>query len=1282
MNTNASLIFLNYRWLDSSDATGRIFDNLSSNLSKNLIFLDHENIDYGDSIPQRISDGLQNAKVLLVIIGKDWLKCLRERERSGKTDWVALEIKTAMATDAVRIVPVFLPEVDAPALHTQHPLLDELLTKEAYHILNRHDWHQHIGILADKIREWTLPEPEAHIRLTLQGRYQSDSAFTTIGFPADRDAQFKTFSMEDYFITPSYIPLDDLKKRGDWMNKEKESSSLKIRQQRLRLQNFIQQDYVSLRLLDTRENVLIIGNPGVGKSTFARWLCHQWAKNPEKYDALPFYIALREVSDMGVADFWTHIARLLKLKDIPAAMKIVGKMAHRIQWILDGYDELSQHKQLQLHKMMQGLLKGTHLRYALLSRPYGMLYDPGFVFDVRLQLDGFSYGQIVDYVRRFLQKNNAVAKEAALLRILRDNRVLEDYAHNPMRLSFIVNLFLTEAKPVQTLGKVQSQYQLQAMVYGWISAREIKKETTEKLPENLRLTDTQEAFAYRMELTKEFIHQGQKGLDKEQPTAISLSNMALGRMDTLDDDENHYRFSFNSVTFQEFLAARHLSLRITPEAFRLLCRDPFFWNFSKMLIGCLDAEQGKAMITRILTGLYDQSDTGQDNHFKFYLFAVQLSECSKSLVNRNLDMDKLRYLYQMYQMNAVYSPIWKSLLMEAIRKLYFKLDKSKAQKLKDWVLEDINPEGETMNLGEELNMFAVQDGVKMIVQQLELWNDPYFTNGILSILKAVVPGMIDDPDMGLYTHEPVSFMLDDVLAKCENNALLDMKEDLLPLLEMLPNEFIGTATRLKGMMFTEREEAWSSFLSKIEDIAISLKKSKKPGKRAQKILFGHLRAASELLFFCKKGRTVQQQATGVEIAAICRFFQMAGQLVQVANIEEYELEEVFQLSTESVTLFRETAVYQAVLDFAELVKPSYSGLVFADGDHFFQWFEQNLEYALAKQQSGRLFWFVNALTLADSLQSRFVKIRTPFGDLMRLYARTHRAVFERSQGTFTEVQFEEASDNALEVLRPFEKLVYFAREDSAWGEADKLALIDMALVPEFLEMRYVYNNFLPGLMSTQFSLYRQVHWNFVYACCVPGKLPVLFSVLRNKQLYRFGSNLAHLVRVTDFVHQHLDSSHLAERPALVIEMASRCLRLIKLNLETMYEQDAKDLLEIIQVILLNPMVQQRFLLEETIGALEGEDALAFVTCNFLIPNENLCFCGDYDELFGEHYRERRAFIEGLIEFFSDKDGIHFDDLRMVYPQIGTKMAEKLDWYIGVNEWEFRFEVGEFEGKLG
>jgi hypothetical protein len=653
------------------------------------------------------------------------------------------------------------------------------------------------------------------------------------------------------------------------------------------------------------------------------------------------------------------------------------------------------------------------------------------------------------------------------------------------------------------------------------------------------------------------------------------------------------------------------------------------------------------------------------------------------VANKKMDTKKLRHLYQMYQMNAVYSPIWKSLLLEAVRKLYFKLDQAKARKLKDWLLEDINPEGATQNLGEDLNLFSVQDGVKLLVQQLELWNDSYFLQGIMGIVKSVAPQLKEDENFDIYAYEPLSFMLDDVLAKCGRDVLQNLQEELLPILNALPNEFIGSAIRLKGLMHNEQDRAWAMFMSETEILAAELKKRKKPGKRAQKALFAHLRAACEGLYFWGKGRSSEQTAQSETVEAIIHYFKVAGQAVKRMNMAEYDydLEEIFQLSTESVVRFCDSEVYRAVLDFAEFAQPYYSGLVFMDIDHFFQWFERELERAVAENQGERLFWFVNALTLSDSLQSRFVKIRVLFCDLIRQYVRKHRAVFEQERGTFTEVQFEDSQNNVLHILRPLEKLIYFGREDSAWGEADKLALVDMALETEFCQMRYFQDNFLPGMMGTQFSLYRQSHWEFVHACCQPERLPVMFSILRNNQIFRFGANLPHLVRIARFVLDNLEAEHLDERPSLVVEMAARCLRLVKTNLETAYEHDAHVLRDIVQGILLNPKVQARFLLDETIGALEGEDALAFVTCHFLAPNEQLCFINDYDMLFEEHYRERRMFIEGLVEFFSDKDGVCFADLRSVYPHIGTTMTEKLEWYIGVNEWEYRFEVEEFEKTL-
>jgi hypothetical protein len=1299
LNTTIPLVFINYRWCDSSAATGRIYDHLKKRLKHDRIFLDRYGIDGGDEIGERINENLL-AKVLLVIIGKNWLEALKERAKTGEKDYVSEEINkyilinpTSNVSTEYRLVPIFLPDLDVAQLKKEqekHLLVKVLLDHEAITIPDYSDrWDLYMDDLANKIRKWTLPPPEQHVRQNLQNWYQTDDIFTKIGFSSELNSNYQAFGMEEYFITPSYIPVDDLQKRGDWINKEKESSSIKIRKQQLLLQNFIHQDYASERLLDASDHVLIIGNPGIGKSTFARWLCHQWANKISEYTSIPFYISLRELPNFDATTFWEHIAKCLKLNDGASAKLMLKELYLRIQWILDGYDELSPAKQLQLHKTMNTVFDEQKPRYILLSRPYGMLYNPGFAFEASFQLDGFNYGQIKDYVQQFLQKNGQSDQENALLGLLRENRVLEDYAHNPMMLSFIVGLFLT-ATDTAKLKAVQSQYELQAMVYAWIRKREIEKSAETKLPEHLEVTNEQERFAYDMEIKREFIYEGEQGLSYASlNAATALSNMGLGRMDTFITDfkVEKYRFSFNSVTFQEFLAARHLQPRISPKAFGLLCRVPFFWNFSKMLIGCLGANRQDETIKEILDELRGQYSTtaGNQNHFKFYLFAVQLSECSKTLVNSMMNTDTLRHLYQMYLMNATHSPIWKSLLMEAIRKLYFKLDRGKVQKLKDWILDDINPEGKTKNLGEDSEMFSVQDGVKLMVQQLELWNDPYFIQNIVIIVQDIAPKMdVDvDADFDIYAYEPLAFMLDDVLAKCDSETLQTLKGDLLPVLNLLPNEFIGASTRLKALMpLLTADETWDSFLTISEEIAVGLKKSKKLSKRAQKSLFAKLRLGSELMFFWGKGRTLESKISNKEVIAICRYFHLTSQLINVVEIEEYDLEEIFQLCTESVSTLRETSVYRAVLDFSWQVQPSYSGLVFADGDHFFKWYEQSLADALSSGQEHRLLWFITALTLADILQMRFVKISTPFCKLTRLYVRKHSEVFDKERGSFTEVHIENAADPTLEILRPLEKLVYFGREDSAWGEADKLALVDMGLEAEFRELRYFKDNFLPGLMGTQFSLYRQEHWDFVHACCSVERLPVLFSILRNRQIFQFGANLSHLVKILGFIHSNLDAPHLDERPSLIIEIAARCLRLIKTNLEMSYDVDAKRLLRIVQSLLVNPKVQVRFILEETIGVLEGEDALAFVTCHFLAPDKRLCFVRDYDALFGEHHRERHRCIEGLVEFFSDKEGLVFDDLRSVYSHIGAVMAEKIEWYIGVNEWEYRFDVEEFEGMMG
>lgn len=66
-------IFVSYRRRDSNPDAHCIADRLRSQFGQNNVFIDDSTIQVGDIWPQQIESALESAKVLLVIIGAQWL---------------------------------------------------------------------------------------------------------------------------------------------------------------------------------------------------------------------------------------------------------------------------------------------------------------------------------------------------------------------------------------------------------------------------------------------------------------------------------------------------------------------------------------------------------------------------------------------------------------------------------------------------------------------------------------------------------------------------------------------------------------------------------------------------------------------------------------------------------------------------------------------------------------------------------------------------------------------------------------------------------------------------------------------------------------------------------------------------------------------------------------------------------------------------------------------------------------------------------------------------------
>ncbi len=114
-NAAASLrLFLSYRRKDdlAMGSLGRIKDALITHFGEPNIFVDHDNILFGQAFKQVIEARVKDADFLVAVIGRQWLEMLRARQHDPE-DYVRFELETALR-HAVPIIPLLLGDTPVP----------------------------------------------------------------------------------------------------------------------------------------------------------------------------------------------------------------------------------------------------------------------------------------------------------------------------------------------------------------------------------------------------------------------------------------------------------------------------------------------------------------------------------------------------------------------------------------------------------------------------------------------------------------------------------------------------------------------------------------------------------------------------------------------------------------------------------------------------------------------------------------------------------------------------------------------------------------------------------------------------------------------------------------------------------------------------------------------------------------------------------------------------------------------------------------------------------------
>lgn len=145
-------IFISYRRDDAPGHAGRLSSDLIREFGQRHVFLDIDTIEIGADFIEVLENAVNSADVLIAVIGREWLRLLKESERQeSREDYVRLEIAAGLRQN-LRVIPVLVEGTQIPRLEELPNDLKSLIRRNAIEISDTR-WRYDVNQLITAIKK-------------------------------------------------------------------------------------------------------------------------------------------------------------------------------------------------------------------------------------------------------------------------------------------------------------------------------------------------------------------------------------------------------------------------------------------------------------------------------------------------------------------------------------------------------------------------------------------------------------------------------------------------------------------------------------------------------------------------------------------------------------------------------------------------------------------------------------------------------------------------------------------------------------------------------------------------------------------------------------------------------------------------------------------------------------------------------------------------------------------------------------------------------------------------
>ena len=194
------------------------------------------------------------------------------------------------------------------------------------------------------------------------------------------------------------------------------------------------------------EDVMTIveGSPGIGKTTFCLKLAYDWAHGniPSECSFPKFgFVFLLKCRDID-RDIMEAISEQLLPRDMEKSVEklldfmkdIHNQVERRVLIILDGLDELPEKSRDHVDELLHRRILPFCYVLATTRQERGIEVRKSVVFDIHLEIKGYTESDSITYVRRHFETIGQSLKGERLIEEMQQNTFLHALRGNPLNL--------------------------------------------------------------------------------------------------------------------------------------------------------------------------------------------------------------------------------------------------------------------------------------------------------------------------------------------------------------------------------------------------------------------------------------------------------------------------------------------------------------------------------------------------------------------------------------------------------------------------------------------------------------------------------------------------------------------------------------------------------------------------------------------------------------------------------------------------------------------------------